>query len=204
MQVNLTGLSSIKRGMNQIVFEIVTSYTITFQTKAWCSHKLHDTQLFTTRVYHYIHLYVFGKLYTAGTQLYMASSLTADAPNLTRYNESDRTLVCNLQSGEMRRYGDFFVSFIREYIDEGNTTQNVTVGRCSSTDRHPLEHHGMRIYYNKTTECCVMELPATIGQQDEGTYYCDVKIRNAESNELIMYGQGTVMVDTIDPKPAIS
>ena len=42
----------------------------------------------------------------------MASSLTADAPNLTRYNESDRTLVCNLQSGEMRRYGDFFVSFI--------------------------------------------------------------------------------------------
>ena len=95
----------------------------------------------------------------------------------------------------MGGYSDFIVSFIREYVDEENKTKNVTVGRCSSSDRHPLEHRGMRIYYNATTKSIVMELPATIDQQDTGSYYCDVKIRNAESNELILHGNRMAIID---------
>ena len=36
-----------------------------------------------------------------------------------------------------------------------------------------------------------------IDQQDVGTYYCDVKIRNAESNELILHGKGMVIIDIV-------
>ena len=113
----------------------------------------------------------------------------------------------------MGGYSDFIVSFIREYVDEENKTKNVTVGRCSSTDRHPLEHRGMRIHYNASTKSIVMELPTMIDQQDTGSYYCDVKIRNAESNELILHGKGMVMIDTDpesnptsgpEPKPTMS
>ena len=57
----------------------------------------------------------------------------------------------------------------------------------------------MRIYYNETTECCVMELPATIDQQDAGTYYCDVDIRNAESDELNLRANETVTIPEPNP-----
>ena len=83
----------------------------------------------------------------------------------------------------MRRYSDFIVSFIREY-SERNTTEYVTVGHCLSNDLYPMNHHGMKIHYNDTTECCVMELPNMISQQDTGIYYCYVQIRTAESNEV--------------------
>ena len=53
----------------------------------------------------------------------------------------------------------------------------------------------MRIYYNKTTECCVMVLPATISQQDTGMYRCDVRIKNAESDELTLRADDTVMIE---------
>ena len=123
---------------------------------------------------------------------------TSDAPVL-HHNDS-RTLVCSLQNG-MEEYTDFFVSFIREYVDRHNETRNVTVGRCSSTDRHPLEHHGMSIYYDKTNKSCVMKLPDMIDTQlDTGTYYCDVRARNGERNELIMHGKKMVIIDP-EPNP---
>ena len=57
----------------------------------------------------------------------------------------------------------------------------------------------MRIYYNTTTKSIVMKLPTMIDQQDAGSYYCDIKIRNGESNELILHGKGMVIID-IDPE----
>ena len=60
LQVNLTRLSSIKCGqLNTIMIRTVTNYTLFSPAHGPCCHKTYP--LFTTRINHYIHLYVFGK-----------------------------------------------------------------------------------------------------------------------------------------------
>ena len=58
LQVNLTGLVSIKRGqLNKITIQTVTNYTLISTVKG----SVCKFPLFTTQVNHSIHLYVFGE-----------------------------------------------------------------------------------------------------------------------------------------------
>ena len=61
LQVDLTGLASIKRGqLNRVVIQTVTNYSLSSNsTHGLCSGKTYP--LFTTQVDYSIHLYVFGE-----------------------------------------------------------------------------------------------------------------------------------------------